>query len=334
MNLTFLKTRFNGLKIYLKKYLQSLVIFLSSRFFASARWFIVAREKMQDLRATNLELGIFHLQNGNVEDAIFRFKLVDKLFSPHDPKAKFMLGWCYIIKQRFTNAKSFFEASQDPSAKEIINFIDSENLQEIPENILMQYYEYWADKIDENIHKNESNLLEKFFTIQTNILEALPNNAKILELGCKTGFIGAKLNSYMKKVYSLEAVEISQRMCRMALNKASAYDKVHCNQINSYLASTKDKFDLILAFKSLNIYKNFSTTLKLLHKTSPEAKVIIGLKGTNNPGINFDSSKFNFVYDTDSIEAEVNSSGYKIETLEIVQDGYSEKYYIFICSSK
>jgi hypothetical protein len=57
MNITYIKNnlikRFLGFKIYFNKSIQELGKFLSEKFFAGARWFILARDKMKDLKTTN-----------------------------------------------------------------------------------------------------------------------------------------------------------------------------------------------------------------------------------------------------------------------------------------
>jgi Flp pilus assembly protein TadD len=55
------------------------------------------REKLQNLTKANYELGLFHLENGNLNDAIFRFYIVYKL-NPSHINALYNLGRSYLRK--------------------------------------------------------------------------------------------------------------------------------------------------------------------------------------------------------------------------------------------
>ncbi|MCC2645997.1 MAG: hypothetical protein K0R02_62 [Rickettsiaceae bacterium] len=340
MNITNLKTnitlKINGLKIYLNKLFIQLCKFLTEKFFSSARWFIVARDKMKDLKTTNIELGIFHLQNGNLNDAIFRFKFVDKFLTSGDSKAKYMLGWCYFIKQDFEKAESYFASTHELEAKEIMKFLKANDIASIPVNILNQYYELWADRIDEEYSNNKNELVSKFTDRLLPLIEDLSKGNKILDLGCKTGFIGEKLAPAMKEGVILEGVELSHRMCRIARNRNYAsndyYNKVHCQFIDEYIKKVDERFDLVIAFNSLSIYKSISLVLKPLKKKMPDAKIILCLKLAAGDNVNFDRSKINFVYDTNTIESEIKSAGLKVESIESFSYHISEKYSLIICS--
>lgn len=53
-------------------------------------------QKLQNLHNTNYQLGLDHLDKGNVNEAIFRFKIVRK-FWPADHEAHLKLIYCYFI---------------------------------------------------------------------------------------------------------------------------------------------------------------------------------------------------------------------------------------------
>jgi predicted TPR repeat methyltransferase len=340
MNITNLKTnitlKINGLKIYLNKLFIQLCKFLTEKFFSSARWFIVARDKMRDLKTTNMELGLFHLQNGNLNDAIFRFKFVDKFLTSGDSKAEYMLGWCYFIKQDFARAENYFASTHELEATEIMKFLKAKDLDSIPVNILNKYYELWADRIDEENSHNKNELVNKFTELLLPLIEGLSKGRKILELGCKTGFIGEKIAPVMQEGMILEGVELSERMCRIARNRNYVsdgyYSKVHCKSIDEYIKKVDEKFDLVIAFNSLSIYKDLPSVLKPLKKKMPGAKIVLCLKLATIDNVNFDRSKINFVYDSSTIEAEIKAAGLKAESIENFSSNTKEKYSLIICS--
>lgn len=61
-------------------------------------------KKMQDLQKTNYELGMMHLNKGNINEAIFRFKIVRK-FWPNNYKAHLNLIYCYFILKKEKQAQ-------------------------------------------------------------------------------------------------------------------------------------------------------------------------------------------------------------------------------------
>jgi tetratricopeptide (TPR) repeat protein len=62
------------------------------------------RHKLSNLSDTNYDLGLYHLHRQNLNDAIIRFKLIDKFLRPDDPKANYLLGWCYFFKNKAEKA--------------------------------------------------------------------------------------------------------------------------------------------------------------------------------------------------------------------------------------
>jgi predicted TPR repeat methyltransferase len=273
-----------------------------------------------------------------LSDAIFRFKLVDKVFTPGHSKAKFMLGWCYFIKCDFDKSLKYLNLTDEKEAKELITFLEANKADEIPTNILNTYYELYADKIDELIIENERLVIDKYINMLAPILRSLNKDAKVLDLGCKGGVIGLNIASLGPKNFALEGVEVNQRMCRIAFNRNylgdSFYNKVHCVALEEFCKKSEEKFDLVIAYNSLNINSSFSPIMKQLAKKSPKAKIILCLKLNKNPGVNFDSSRINFVYDTKTIEEEIKAAGYQLDSIENVQSRDSNKYLLAVCSKK
>ncbi len=63
----------------------------------------VMREKSKDLLKTNVNLGIKHINNDNISDAIFRFKIIS-IFWPNYVKTYYYLAHCYILKNNYRKA--------------------------------------------------------------------------------------------------------------------------------------------------------------------------------------------------------------------------------------
>ena len=65
----------------------------------------VIREKLKDLCETNYNLGIKHLENGHISEAVFRFKIVKK-FWPHYHDAYYQLAYALILADKVDQAQS------------------------------------------------------------------------------------------------------------------------------------------------------------------------------------------------------------------------------------
>lgn len=63
----------------------------------------IMREKSKDLLKTNVNLGLKHLNDDNISDAIFRFRVVS-IFWPNYVKTYYYLAHCYILKNRYRKA--------------------------------------------------------------------------------------------------------------------------------------------------------------------------------------------------------------------------------------
>jgi tetratricopeptide (TPR) repeat protein len=104
----------------------------------------IIKEKMQDLSKTNYDLGIKHLENGNLKEAIFRFKIT-KRFWPHNYEAYYELVYCLILENEFDEAQKVIDdlLKKCPSYKEKIDqlFLPPEQELELPEDLQVSQIE-------------------------------------------------------------------------------------------------------------------------------------------------------------------------------------------------
>jgi len=57
-----------------------------------------AQGKLKNLPETNYRLGLYHMKQGNLSDAIMRFKMVTSLLAPNRADAYYNLGRCLALK--------------------------------------------------------------------------------------------------------------------------------------------------------------------------------------------------------------------------------------------
>lgn len=72
------------------------------------------KEKSKDLSATNLNLGMKYLEEGNINEAIFRFKITKK-FWPDNYEAWYQLIICLILKEKFEEAEKLMRELSEKS---------------------------------------------------------------------------------------------------------------------------------------------------------------------------------------------------------------------------
>lgn len=66
--------------------------------------FFSFKNRIQNLRETNYKLGMKHLENGNITDAIFRFRFINK-FWPDLIDAQYQLAYCLTLDNKPHEAK-------------------------------------------------------------------------------------------------------------------------------------------------------------------------------------------------------------------------------------
>jgi tetratricopeptide (TPR) repeat protein len=90
---------------------------------------LVIREKMKDLSKTNYDLGLKHLEKGNLKEAVFRFKLVKK-FWPHNYEAYYQLAYSLVLLEKYVEARAVIDQllkkdrSYEPRVLDLLNSID------------------------------------------------------------------------------------------------------------------------------------------------------------------------------------------------------------------
>ena len=101
--------------------------------------FFTIKYKMSNLLETNYQLGLKHLQNEKLSDAIFRFRFIKK-FWPEFYEAYYQLAYCLALKGKSDDAKKVLQElltknpDFDNKATQLLAQINAENNNEIPSN--------------------------------------------------------------------------------------------------------------------------------------------------------------------------------------------------------
>jgi len=114
----------------LRKKSEELTQFLGDKMESVLEEYFSIREKTKNLRQTTYDLGMKHLENGHVDEAIIRFKIIRK-FWPDVVDAKYQLAYCLVLKEKFKEAKEVLDEllsknpDYDQKAHDLLDHINS-----------------------------------------------------------------------------------------------------------------------------------------------------------------------------------------------------------------
>lgn len=89
---------------------------------------IVMKSKYDNLLETNYNLGLKHIENGNLSEAIFRFRFIKK-FWPQHYDSYYQLAYCLVLNKKAEDAKEILEelVSKEPNhqqGRELLELIE------------------------------------------------------------------------------------------------------------------------------------------------------------------------------------------------------------------
>lgn len=224
------------------------------------------RSKLGNIANSNMELGIYHLMAGNYNDAIFRFKLIEKYLEPSNKLASYWLGWCYFLKQNYPKAIINLNNAAGEDKLGLSQFIlNIDKAESIPSSIYAMCRDIIANKFAENFINSEVNIPEFMICKLNNIIKNLPENYTILEIGSNIGIVGHEINSRMQEKFILNSTEISKKMIdsqSILYPEKNLYSQIINMHPLEYILSAKEKYDIIVSLEGLN----FSSELEKVFK--------------------------------------------------------------------
>jgi lipopolysaccharide biosynthesis regulator YciM len=100
----------------------------------------LTKERFGDLTDSNYEIALNHMEKGNVNDAIFRFKFIIRFLENSD-MARYGLAYCYVLKNKFDKAEKILHDLEKNSGE----------FQFKAKELLLEIYDY-----QEQVLKEES----------------------------------------------------------------------------------------------------------------------------------------------------------------------------------
>lgn len=321
-----------------------LILDKTSKWIIRAKDFIIhTKKKIFNLEKTNLELGIYHLNAHNINDAIFRFKLV-LLINNRNIYAYYNLARCQYSKGNKEKALESLQKCLEINpkfleAQFLYNILDKKfEVDEIPISIIEEYYENFSTSYDEEFSPNQGYFVpDDLSELITKHYKKLNTKIKILDLGCGTGLVGESLGTKFSET-EITGIDISLKMLIQAKEKQK-YNHIYNNFIHqdfrNFIAKTKQKFDIVTACLSLHYQKSFSNTLSSIREIlKNDGIVIFAIEKTlhDHQKVNLNYGFENFCYNKSYIKDEIHTSG--LHLTEIIESSVKNDRIAFICICK
>ncbi|MBN8530905.1 MAG: methyltransferase domain-containing protein [Alphaproteobacteria bacterium] len=234
------------------------------------RSFPVLVERLRNLAATNLHLGVFHLARGSLGDAAYRFRLVNYL-TKGDARAWYYLGICRLCQDRDAEAAQAFEEAVriDPAftpAAFLRGVIQEPGrFEAVPEAVSKDFYDTIAEDYETLFVK------ERGYDAPAQAFRAaeqfLPqgNMATMLDLACGTGLAG---EAFASRAHLVTGVDISPRMLEIAAGKSlesgrKVYEALHEASAAAFLTgATAGGYDVVTAIHALQLLRDLGTVFQ------------------------------------------------------------------------
>lgn len=285
------------------------------------------------LRAANISLGKYHLQNNNLRDAALRFWIVDKFFAPGDCENLYWYSWVEIFRKNYSKAIKKLENNEFDKYN-LQNYIQNlSTTNTIPFEIYNEYISLsekfflgrYIDKKDiSNIFLDEViNNLPKEWDDEKNsykILESFSNPSIISEISKKL-----PLNNQIDAInYSCNIYDIAKEFnadseLYSSLKKLDNYD----------IEDSGNRYDIILSFDSLSftldLERYFSQLKNILNQ---DGKIIILLPKARFTKLQPDLNRF--VYNEEFIINKIKLAELKLISIKSFKINNKFEYFTII----
>ena len=307
------------------------------------REYNVVVNKFKNLSATNYNLGVYHIDRCNMNDAKMRFIFTIKL----DPKvalAHYHLARCHMFNLDFDKAKDELRIAISldknlKAAKYRLNLLEKTLKNDpVPLQVIEEDYDNLADNyesyIEEQQKYNSPELLTKMLAEHVEDL----NEPMALDIGCGTGLVGFYLRQAVA-IKSLVGIDISKRMLVLAeeleIENRVVYNDIEYCDFNQF-RPTKDKYNIITACMSLVYSNDLSKFLKLLEKIIAKQAILgLVLLKSDNDAVIFDYKQGCFSFGLEYLEAVFKKHKWTIiEQKEIKLFANGAKGLLFVLKSK
>jgi tetratricopeptide (TPR) repeat protein len=297
--------------------------------------------KFENITETNIDLGLEHLRNGDIKDAILRFRIARWLFEKDSPEIHYYLGWCYFLNGNKDMALKTLEKAKSQDTVGLKTFIENpEKCDFVPHEIWFKLREYtMVDSRDKYYAKDFYNkvveLPLEFISHFLLTIQELKPKSQILDLGAATGIIGSYLDYQISADYEITAVDEHQVYLEYAKDlrgeRGFVYDKNILESLHKIKnIFTKKKYDVVLSFDGLSFVRNLTSYFKIIH-TGLSKEGIFTLLLPTGKKTEWSPKGLSYIYDKSDIEKQLGLAKFDIVSIKEWSLYKKGKYVSFIC---
>lgn len=285
------------------------------------------KAKISNLYSTNMEVGIYHLHQGNFYDALFRFQLVNK-FKPDTPEVLYQIGRCYLMKKNQEKAIKYFrealarDKSHEGSLYQLYKLSGYfSKINNVPLNVIAEHFDYGAISFAGMLISKKYLAPELVYgAIEKNFEKYQFPTLNILDLGCGTGICSQFLK--MVGVGSIfTGVDISRQMTLISkkckAKDTQVFQEVFMMGIDEFLQTQCSMhYNAIILSEVLHYRRDITSLLQRITKfLSNDAIIIILTRAAGSHNLEFSSSGDCFLFSKNYIKSEIENSGLQISLL-------------------
>ncbi|WP_316354272.1 methyltransferase [Candidatus Trichorickettsia mobilis] len=292
------------------------------------------RYRLNNLSTTNLDLGIYHLNKLQINDAILRFKLVTKFLDKENKVAHYWLGWCYFLKDNYEQASSHLAQAGNVDEILLKDFVKNHSrLDNVPVAIWQQYRDFVAEHYTHNFYSDDIHLPYRFIQKVLYHIKELPNQYNILELGSNIGLAGYEIRKRFPDSFILKGVEISERMIELSntyYQKIKIYDMLIQDDLQEVINHTSETFDVILSLCGFSYTKDLSDCFDSIATKLNNQGYLAFCLPINNTTI-YSTKRKEFIFAVLDIENAIDKKKFNILDISEIILKENNKYAIFVC---
>ncbi len=282
---------------------------------------------------TNMKLGKYHLENQNYNDAIFRFKLVDKFFKQNNRQIYYLLGITYFMKRNYKKSIDYLKKAPDEDVIKLLDFIQKiDDTAIIPDKIHNLHRSVTTNSFINKFIDEKNDLPKELVVKLLAYIEKLPDKYSILELGSNIGLMGLEIQKRMPETFVLSGVEISDKMIKMQEEyyPDANYKNIINLSIENFLATNTTKYNIITSLggisQNADLKNIFAKIYNILVKNGYFALAIRTSKISS-----LTEKYLEFAYNAKDLGDILEEIGFNILAFNELTIAKNNNYSIFVC---
>ncbi|XVN42331.1 MAG: SAM-dependent methyltransferase [Candidatus Rickettsia vulgarisii] len=300
-------------------------------------YFADIKYKVINIKETNFNLGLEHLKKNNLNDALLRFKIVEKFSEPRDDiinQVNYWLGWTYFLKNDYPKSLSYLQKSSGNDVVKLGSFLQNyQKLSEIPQPIWCEYRDLTAGYYVSKFNNDKIHLPYSFVNKTISLITDLPDNYTILELGSNIGLVGYEVKKRFPDSFTFTGIEVSQEMNKLVslyYPNFDIYNQLLGTSIPGFLNQQSKEYDIILSYNSLSFTKDLANYFNLIYLITNKLGYFAFCLPIGNVA-EFSIKRKEFIYIIADIKAALSQTQFNILSEQELDLDKNGKYYMVVC---